>query len=74
MIWNTDCPNPSIVDNGLCNDEVNNEECNYDGGDCCGTCVNIEHCMTCVCYEGGEPSIDLSCKRSFYDTKYTTIS
>ena len=31
LIWNTDCPNPSIVDNGICNDEANNAECNYDG-------------------------------------------
>ena len=58
----TDCPNPSLVDNGLCNDEANNAECNYDGGDCCGACANTEYCTECVCHEGGEPVLDLSCK------------
>ena len=51
-----------LIGDGLCNDEANNEECNYDGGDCCGACVNTEHCTECVCHEGGEPVLDVSCK------------
>ena len=27
--------------------------CNYDGGDCCGSCVNKEYCSTCACLDGG---------------------
>ena len=49
----TDCPNPSLVDNGLCNDDANNAECNYDGGDCCGSCVVKQYCSDCQCL-GGE--------------------
>ena len=53
---------PSIGD-GYCQDGNNNGACNYDGGDCCGACsVKPEHCTECVCHEGGEPMVDLSCK------------
>ena len=34
---------------GYCHDEANNNDCNYDGGDCCGTCVNKDHCSECAC-------------------------
>ena len=57
-----DCQNPLDVDNGLCNDEANNAECNYDGGDCCGDCVNTEHCAECICHEEGESTRDFKCK------------
>ena len=39
-----------IVGNGYCNDETNNADCNYDGGDCCKTHVNSDHCSECICY------------------------
>ena len=35
--------------NGFCNDDTNNEGCNYDGGDCCGSCVNSKYCSRCEC-------------------------
>ena len=28
-------------------------DCNYDGGDCCGSCVDKEFCSTCDCLDGG---------------------
>ena len=32
-----DCAVPlELIANGFCNDEANNAECLYDGGDCCG--------------------------------------
>ena len=34
---------------GYCNDETNNEHCNYDGGDCCGSCINTDYCKNCSC-------------------------
>ena len=48
-----------LVGNGYCNDETNNVDCNYDGGDCCGTCVNTDQCSECACHgdiigDGGE--------------------
>ena len=38
-----------LVGDGFCNDETNNADCNYDGGDCCGSCVVTEHCTECQC-------------------------
>ena len=45
----------ALVANGFCNDETNNLECNYDGGDCCG-CVLTDYCSDCQCLGGGAPS------------------
>ena len=41
-----------LIGNGFCNDETNNMECDYDGGDCCGTCVFLEYCSNCDCLGG----------------------
>ena len=38
-----------FVGDGVCNDETNNAECNYDGDDCCGSCVYTEFCTQCAC-------------------------
>ena len=43
------CFNETLVLDGWCNDETNNAECNFDGGDCCGSCVNTKHCTDCSC-------------------------
>ena len=37
------------VGNSFCNDETNIDGCNFDGGDCCGTCVNSKYCSVCEC-------------------------
>ena len=36
------------IANGICNDESNNEECKWDGGDCCGV-VDMTKCSACEC-------------------------
>ena len=41
---------PSSVGDGYCNDETNNPDCNYDGGDCCGSCINTDFCDNCTCF------------------------
>ena len=38
-----------MIGNGFCNDETNNVNCNFDGGDCCGPCVNKKDCSKCFC-------------------------
>ena len=43
---------PSMIGDGFCNDETNNEICNYDGGDCCGSCVLKNQCTQCACLGG----------------------
>ena len=37
------------VGDGFCQDLTNNEECDFDGGDCCGSCVNTKYCNDCKC-------------------------
>ena len=37
------------MSNGYCNDEANNKECGFDGGDCCGPCINTDYCSNCSC-------------------------
>ena len=39
-----------LVGDGFCNDETNNAACNYDGGDCCGSCINTKYCKNCTCF------------------------
>ena len=56
-----DCTAPlELIGDGFCNDETNNADCNFDGGDCCGGCVNTDNCLNCVCY--AESPIDPDCK------------
>ena len=38
-----------MVGDGMCNDETNNQECYYDGGDCCGSCIITDFCVNCTC-------------------------
>ena len=41
-----------LVGDGYCNDETNNPNCSFDGGDCCGPCINNEFCSECQCHLG----------------------
>ena len=38
-----------MIGNGYCDDDNNNKECKYDGGDCCGYCISTEFCTICEC-------------------------
>merc|ERR1712051_772889 len=61
----TGCANFELVGNGFCNDETNNPDCNYDGGDCCimdantdafvgdGFCNDETNIAECY-YDGGD--------------------
>ena len=44
-----DCPAPSLILDGICDDLTNNEACSFDGGDCCRTPPNFDYCTTCEC-------------------------
>ena len=44
------CPHPHWIADGVCDDKTNTEECDYDGGDCCGYNVNTNFCSDCRCY------------------------
>ena len=75
----SDCPGPlELIYDGVCNDEVNNAGCNFDGGDCCGACINTDLCSACVCHTEAATAMDLLCKLYFsflvhYHEKYATL-
>ena len=52
FFWFTGCmyEHPYYIGNGICQDELNNEGCSYDGGDCCGPNVVTTYCIECICY------------------------
>ena len=37
------------INDRFCDDMNNNEACNYDEGDCCGTLINKRYCVSCKC-------------------------
>ena len=39
---NLDC-NQEFLADGFCDDDLNNNKCNYDGGDCCAHVVPATH-------------------------------
>ena len=41
-----------LVGDGYCNDVTNNQQCNFDGGDCCVN-VNTDYCSNCSCSGNG---------------------
>ena len=47
------CFNPFWVGDGYCDDTANIPECNYDGGDCCGTNAITHYCSACECLTDG---------------------
>ena len=47
------CEDFLLIGNGICNVETNNKKCLYDGGDCCGSCVNVDSCTECTCLDSG---------------------
>ena len=47
------CENENWIGDGYCDDVTNNEECQWDGGDCCGNNVNTQYCQVCACLDPG---------------------
>merc|ERR1712051_248513 len=51
------CGSPQWFGDNYCDDDNNNEDCGWDGGDCCGDNVNTQYCSACECLDpngGGE--------------------
>ena len=44
------CEKSNWIGDGYCDDFTNTPDCNFDGGDCCGTNVNVEFCTDCTCH------------------------
>ena len=43
--------NQGWIGDGYCDDINNNQYCNFDGGDCCGSNANTDWCTECLCLE-----------------------
>ena len=54
---NIACQFPTLIGDGFCHDYNNNRHCSFDGGDCCGPCVNEEFCTECKCKTGDTDKI-----------------
>ena len=39
------------INDGYCDDQNNNANCEYDGGDCCGDNVDASWCTLCQCLD-----------------------
>merc|ERR1711881_403677 len=45
------CGSPQWFGDNYCDDDNNNEDCGWDGGDCCGDNVNTQYCSVCECLD-----------------------
>merc|ERR1712110_1158783 len=52
------CGNDEWKGDGYCDDDNNNDACDYDGGDCCGNHVNTYYCTECECLDPDEQPED----------------
>ena len=54
------CDYPDWQDDGFCDDENNNSNCEYDGGDCCGDNVDTSWCTQCLCLDPAYSTTSIS--------------
>ena len=52
-----DCHFAQWIGDGQCDDDNNNPECDFDGGDCCSDTEQI-HCTECLCKTNGSSSVE----------------
>ena len=52
----TGCYNQTWYADSFCDDENNNADCNWDGGDCCNNSMNgwDDYCIVCQCLDPSE--------------------
>ena len=48
------CAKSDWIGDDYCDDETNNEKCDYDGGDCCLEEILADYCSDCTCHETGK--------------------
>ena len=47
---------PQWIGDSFCDDNNNNENCNFDGGDCCDESKNLDFCSACTCLDPIDPN------------------
>ena len=58
------CDSPIWQGDNSCDDENNNANCNYDGGDCCGENVDTSWCTQCQCLDPAHSTTPISTESS----------
>ena len=53
------CYNHAYIGDGYCDDDNNNDVCNYDGGDCCLDHVLTDWCTICICIEDNPTTVEV---------------
>ena len=64
----------SYIGDDYCDDNSNNPECNYDGGDCCGPNVNTLYCQECLCLNDSTTLSPTTGNPAYTTTPATTTS
>ena len=49
------CADKGDVGDGYCDDNSNNADCEFDGGDCCLDTVITDYCTECICHAPAYP-------------------
>ena len=64
--------NPNIQSDGSCDDVNNNDNCEYDGGDCCGENVVTVFCYLCQCLDPTYTTMTPHSPLQTSNSKFTT--
>ena len=67
------CEYPDWVGDEYCDDENNNVDCSFDGGDCCGDNVDTSFCSQCLCLEDQTSSALTTTTTSTTSTSTTEV-
>jgi hypothetical protein len=51
------CPEPSEQGDGFCEDSLNIDVCDFDGGDCCLEIIDSHFCTECLCKSHQRPTV-----------------
>jgi hypothetical protein len=51
------CPEPSEQGDGFCEDSLNIDVCDFDGGDCCLEIIDSHFCTECLCKSHQHPTV-----------------
>ena len=66
----TDCTIPQWIGDGYCDDDINTEICNFDGGDCCGYSIDTTYCFECQCCDIGGCNVTINGGNGGNDNEY----
>jgi len=62
---------PEWIGDGECDDINNTEECQWDGGDCCGDDVATDYCTVCECLD---PDFEETCEDNWSERRCRRVA